>query len=209
MDMEAWMAGRMACVLVGILLGVMASPARAQSLGDVAREEAARRQQVKPTGKVITNADLPASAVVAPPGAPAAEVAPDKAEAVATTEGTTSPDKARSAEPVKPGSKEGATATPAAAPTDDEAGWRGRAERVNSALAAAHAQVRQLKALSDRLSLEAQASNPAIAARAQAERTELRAHIAQAEEKQAAAQSERDAFVQQARVAGVPPAWIQ
>ena len=69
--------------------------------------------------------------------------------------------------------------------------------------------MRQLKALSDRLSLESQASNPAIAARAQAERDEMRAQITLAEEKQAAAQAERDAFVQEARVAGVPPAWIQ
>jgi hypothetical protein len=212
MDMEAWMAGRIAGVLVGILVGVVASPATAQSLADVARQEAARRQQVTRTGKVLTNADLPASAVVAPPGTPSSAAGTEAADAAAgpAADGSAT----RTAEPAgaaKPAAKEGpeAASKAAASPTDDEAGWRARADRINSALAAAHAQVRQLKALSDRLSLESQASNPAIAARAQAERTELRAQIAQAEEKQAAAQAERDAFVHEARVAGVPPAWIQ
>ena len=204
------MVGRIAGVLVGMLLGVMATPAMAQSLGDVAREEAARRQQVKQSGKVLTNADLPASAVVAPPEAAPSAGAAETGEATATrAEGETAAGKADAAAAAAPAAKEGAAATKAAAPTDDEAGWRARAERVNGALSAANAQVRQLKALADRLSLEVQASNPAIVARAQAERTDLRAQIALAEEKQAAAQAERDAFVQQARVAGVPPAWIQ
>lgn len=201
------MAGRIAGVLVGILLGVMASPAMAQSLGDVAREEAARRQQVKQTGKVLTNADLPASAVVGPPAPAGAEAAAEKSgDAAAPAGETAAAGKAEPGEAGKPAAKDGASK---AAPTDDEDGWRARAEKVNAAVAAANAQVRQLKALSDRLSLEAQASNPKIATAAQAERTDLRAQITQAEEKQALAQAEREALVQQARVAGVPPAWIQ
>jgi hypothetical protein len=212
MDMEAWMAGRIAGVLVGILLGVLANPATAQSLADVARQEATRRQQVARTGKVLTNADLPASAVVAPPGAPSSAAAAEAADAAAAPAADGPMTKvAEPAGEAKPAAKEGAegASKPAAAPTDDEAGWRARADRINATLAAAHAQVRQLKALSDRLSLESQASNPAIAARAQAERTELRAQIALVEEKHATAQAEQDAFVQEARVAGVPPAWIQ
>ena len=161
---------------------------------------------------MLTNADLPASAVVAPPGS--AQLRGRDRTRLTRPPAAADGSAAKAAEPAgaaKPAAKEGAEAASkaAAAPTDDEAGWRARADRINAALAAAHAQVRQLKALSDRLSLESQASNPAIAARAQAERTELRAQIAQAEEKQAAAQAERDAFVQEARVAGVPPAWIQ
>jgi hypothetical protein len=203
------MAGRIAGVLAGILLGVMASPVMAQSLGDVAREEAARRQQVKQTGKVFTNADLPASAVVAPPGSARGDAPADPADDAATTAGEpAAASKAETDGAASSAHKEGASKA-AAAPTDDEAGWRARADRINAAVGAAHAQVRQLKALSDRLSLEAQASNPAIAAAAQAERVALRVQISQAEEKQAAAQADRDAFVQQARVAGVPPAWIQ
>ena len=206
------MSGRTAGVLVGTLVAIMASPMRAQSLADVARQEAARRQQVLTTSKVLTNKDLPASAVVTESEASATTAAQTADAAPVPPRGEAAPAASvESSTAAKPAAKEGvpATATTAATPTDDEAGWRARAGRINTALAAAHAQVRQLKALGDRLSLEAQASNPAIAARAQAERTELRAQIAAAEEKLAAAQSQRDAFVKDARVTGVPPAWIQ
>lgn len=198
------MAGRIAGLVVGLLIGLMVGPAAAQSLGEVARKEAARREQLKTTrkaagGKVLTNADLPASAVIAPEGA-------------APTEAAEEGDAAKGEKT----SAEAAAATLAAkssengqAPKDDEAGWRARAERVNGALAAAQTNVRQLKALADRLSLEEQASDPAIVARAKAERTDLRAQIAAAEEKAAAALADRRALEQEARVAGVLPAWIQ
>lgn len=202
------MAGRIAAMVVVLSIGLMASPAAAQSLGEVARKEAARREQLKTTGKagskVLTNADLPASAVIPPAGASAAESAAEgdtgegekaPAEAAATLAGR-SGDAADKAEG-------------AAASSDDEAGWRARAERVNGALAAAQTHLRQLKGLSDRLSLEEQASDPAIVARAQAERASLRAQIAAAEEKAAAALADRQALEQEARVAGVLPAWIQ
>ena len=51
------------CVLAAGIL-----PLRAQSLADVAREEAARRQAIKRPAKVYTNKDLVS---VPPPSAPA------------------------------------------------------------------------------------------------------------------------------------------
>lgn len=206
------MAGRIAGVLVGLLVGALVSPAAAQSLADVARKEAARREQLKASGKateskLLTNADLPASAVVAPQGAPASgEAAPasdDPSAAKSPSDAASTP--AAAAATLAAKSDEG---TPAA-PTDDEAGWRARAERVNSALAAARTQVRQLKGLSDRLSLEVQATDPAIVSRAQAEWADLKAQIAAAEQKESAALADRQALEQEARVAGVLPAWIQ
>lgn len=203
------MGGRITGVLVGMLLGAMAAPAAAQSLADVARQEAARREHVKATGKVYTNADLPSSAVVAPPGAPAAAATPDAADQKdgAAAGDAQAPAGAAAVLAGKDGNQ--AVAKADRPPTDDEDGWRGRAERVNTALASARAEVRQLKALGDRLSLEAQASNPDIAARATVERGDLRAQIARAEEKEAAARADREALVQEARASGVPPAWIQ
>jgi hypothetical protein len=208
------MAGRIAGVLVGLVMGMAVSPAGAQSLADVARQEASRRQQLKATGKdtegkVLTNADLPASAVVAPAGAPA----PDEPKADGETKPAAAPANgeqtkaAAAAGTLSPGAEAGTKTE--RAPTDDEAGWRARAERVNTALAAAQVQVRQLRALSDRLSLEAQANNPAIAARAQAERADIKAQIAEAEAKAATALADRQALEHEARVAGVLPAWIQ
>lgn len=208
--MEASMAARVAGVWFGICLGIVAETAAAQSLGDVARQEAARRQQVRGGGeakaqRVLTNADLPASAIVAPARASAAtgEGEGGEAAALAATpaEGAARPETAGDAAAAAPKG--------AAEPTDDEAGWRDRAGRINTALAGARSQLRQLKALSERLSLEAQASNPAIAARAQAERLEMRAQIAQADEKVSEAEALHAALVHESRTAGVPPAWIQ
>jgi hypothetical protein len=50
----------------------LAVSAGAQSLGDVAREEAARRQSTPASGKVYTNADLPAAEPAPVAAAPAA-----------------------------------------------------------------------------------------------------------------------------------------
>jgi hypothetical protein len=204
------MSGPIAGMLVGILLGAMASPATAQSLGDVARREAARREQIKTSGKVLTNADLPASAVVTPSSAPAPSSAPDTATEGAAEAGAPA-GKARAAVPAgdAAAAQDTAAAKPGAAPKDDEDGWRQRAGSVNKTLAEARAQVRQLKALSDRLSLEMQASNPDIVKRATGERQDVKAQIAAAEAREADAFAARQALEQDARLAGVPPAWIQ
>jgi hypothetical protein len=67
--------------VVTSLVLVSIVPARAQSLGAVAREEAARRETV-PAGKVYTNASLPADAV-----APAAAASPAAAAQAAQAAG--------------------------------------------------------------------------------------------------------------------------
>lgn len=208
--MEASMAGRVAGVLVGIFLGVVADTAAAQSLADVARQEAARRQQGGSTGaakpRVLTNADLPASAIVGPAGAAATATAAEGQSSDVTPEAA--PAAATAAEGA-PTAAAPAAAVATDAPVDEQAGWRDRAGRINASLAAAQSHVRQLRALSDRLSLESQASNPAIAARAQAERGALRDQIAQAEEKATEARALHASLVHEARTAAVPPAWIQ
>jgi hypothetical protein len=56
---------------VAVLL--MATPAAAQSLGDLARQEEARRADAKKAVKTLSNADLDPSAIVAPAGATPAE----------------------------------------------------------------------------------------------------------------------------------------
>jgi hypothetical protein len=191
------MSARIVGVVAMVVWAMVSGPAAAQSLGEVARKEAARRERIKSGGKVLTNADLPASAVVAP----AQDANPDKAQ----DDGST----AQSAEGGT--TRSGSAASPAASPSqrDDEEGWRGRAARINAALAEARAQARQLSALSDRLALEMQASDRELASRAARERDDVKAKLAQAEAAEAKAQSARDAFVQEARAAGVPPAWIQ
>ena len=65
--------------IAAVALYVSALPAGAQSLADVARKEAARRQSVKAPAKVITNDNLKVIAPAAPPATPvdpAAQVPP-------------------------------------------------------------------------------------------------------------------------------------
>ncbi|BCS34553.1 hypothetical protein TBR22_A37810 [Luteitalea sp. TBR-22] len=202
--MTARGAGLLACLWIG----ATAHQVDAQSLGDVARQEAARREQIKTSGKVLTNADLPPSAVLAPAGAPAApapEAGSELAEAARGRESASTTDEAKA----KATAAAAADTKGKAAPADDEDGWRSRAAAINGALSEARTQVRQLKALGDRLSLESQAANPDIAARASAERADLRAQVAKAEERLAEATAAHEAFQREARAAGVPSAWIQ
>lgn len=56
-----------------IAVSLTAAPAAAQSLGDVARQEEARRASVQKAAKTLSNDDLDPSAIVAPAGATPAE----------------------------------------------------------------------------------------------------------------------------------------
>src|SRR5687767_13394794 len=195
------MSVRVASVLAAILWSVAVTPAAAQGLADVARKEVERREQIKAPGKVLTNADLPASAVVAPATPTSVADAPS-ADVAATTAGA-------AATPAEGAPAAAPAAATLAAPKDDEDGWRQRATTVNGALAEARAQVRQLKALVDRLGLEMAATDTSIAARAEAERAQVRTQLGLAEEKAAAAAAARQTLEQEARASGVLPAWIQ
>lgn len=184
------MTARIGGLVMAVLFTMMVSPTGAQSLGDVARQEGARREQIKAPAKVFTNADLPKSAVEGEAETPAPE-ASGTASTLAAAAGETA--KTDGAEP----------------PKDDEAGWRTRASQVNGKYAEAQTTARLLKALSDRLGLEMQASNPDIAQRAATERAQVKLQLAEAEQKEAAAREAKQAFEREARTAGVPPAWIQ
>lgn len=73
--------------VVAWLVLVSAAPVGAQSLGAVAREEAARRQTA-PAGKVYTNANLPADAVAPAAASPAAAAPAAQGAGAASAAGT-------------------------------------------------------------------------------------------------------------------------
>ena len=56
-----------------IAASLAAAPVSAQSLGDIARQEEARRASAQKAAKTLSNADLDPSAIAAPPGAAPAE----------------------------------------------------------------------------------------------------------------------------------------
>ena len=201
------MSVRMAGVLAAVLCGALASPVMAQGLADVARKEAQRREQLASPGKVLTNADLPASAVVPPSTQAVASAAGQAAGEAPVAEPTASDSKAPAPAPAAAGAA--APAAASAAPTDDEDGWKRRAATVNGAWNAARAQVRQLQALVDRLGLEMAATDKTIADRAAAERADVRQQLTVAREAEAVAAAARAAFEQDARSSGVPAGWIQ
>jgi hypothetical protein len=207
------MCGRFTGLCAAMFWAVMVAVASGQSLAEVARREAARREGLTSTSPVLTNADLPASAVLSSgtpaDSAPAAEDAAS-VDADAGDQPLDETTAAREQAPGTPGEPAERDARgEVAASRDDEAGWRARATRVNGQLAEARAQVRQLRALSDRLALEMLAADRTLAARAARERDEVKARVAVAEAAEAEAMALRRVMEHDARVGGVPAAWIQ
>jgi len=127
-------------VVVVALAAVLTSGAPAQSLGDVARQEEARRKGTAAAGKVYTNGDLrgapaPASPAPSSPSTPPASTpaaAPPSAPADATKAAGTKPADGTA----KSGDAQGAKADAAPAPDakGDAATWRKRRETIETAI---------------------------------------------------------------------------
>ena len=113
---------------------VAALPAAAQSLGDVARAEEARRATAKKAVKSFSNADLAANEI-APP------VAPPPAPAAATASPV-----AANASPV---AADAATAPDAAAAAPKESEWRSTADDLRRQLQKAREELDKLNAVAD------------------------------------------------------------
>lgn len=181
-------------VIVGALV-VIASSASAQSLGDVARQEEARRAAVKAAAraKVLTNADLaadpntgataPASAVAVPAPPAASVVAPASA----------SPGNASAAAVTAAGVT---AATPAdTKPKEDEASWRRRAADLR-------ARVEKAQKAVDGFTGGTSAEDPREQARVETLMKRAQNELTRA----------GDAFrrlMMQADAAGVPPEWVR
>lgn len=166
-----------------------ASAASAQSLGDIARQEEARRAAVKAAArtKVLTNANLVADPNAgATPPAPSTVTAPPSAPAVAAS--TTA----------RPGNDSAASvpaaAPPEAKPKEDEALWRRLAAQHRDRLAKAKQRVDGFSG--------APKDDPR-------EQVRIDALIKKAQDELRRADEAQRLFVMQADVAGVPMAWIK
>lgn len=107
-----------------LFLGI--SLAIAQSLGDVAKREGERRQGVKPSGKLITNKDLP----TVPPPSSAPPVTPDGGDAAAKpgADGDQTPKDGKDDKPGKEAKSE------AKSETKDEKFWADRMKQAREGL---------------------------------------------------------------------------
>lgn len=199
-------------VPVVMLLGIawLTSGPSAQGLGDVAKREAARRQQVT-GGKKYTNEDLPAVADAAPAspalaagaGAPAAADGGSSAAAAETPTGkVAAPD----------GAGGPATFDPAAAgikSAEEKRGeqfWRDKAGAVRSAMDQANAKVEGLKKRLD--GLEAQLSGGAGTSHVQEREVTLKA-LEKAQYNAKSMREEWNRLEARATAAKVPADWLR
>ncbi len=122
----------LSCAAVTIAFGLIAAPLSAQSLGDLARQEEARRATAKKSVKSFSNADLAPSEI-----APITAAAPAMpGEAVVPCDPGVSKDKC--AAPEEAGAKpEPAGEPPAQSAAEQEAAWRRNADEIRRQLAKA------------------------------------------------------------------------
>jgi hypothetical protein len=186
--MKLWIAGAVSLVLLA-----NAGAATAQSIAELARKEAARRKAVGGAARVFTDGTLrpeaPSSSAASPaPAAPAAPATPSTAEAP---------------EPPEP-------TPPPAQPPRTEAYWRNRIASEREALARAQTFSEALQTRINALTTDVtnrnnRAQTDGIAAERQESVAELNRVNQDIKDRQAAIASIQD----EARKAGVPPAWVQ
>jgi len=182
-------------VCAASLVLTLAGSAVAQSLGEVAREEAARRKAA-PAGKVYTNADLPKAE--APP---AAGAAPAAQTAAAKTGDTGTADTGATA--AKPGTK--------AEPTKkDEAYWRGKMKAEREAKARAESFAEALQSRINALSTDfANRDDPAQRNAIAGDRQKALDELARVKKEVADHTKAIDDLQTEARREGVPAGWVR
>ena len=180
-------------VCAASLVLTLAGSAVAQSLGEVAREEAARRKAA-PAGKVYTNADLPkAEAPPAAGAAPAAQTAKTGDPGTADTGATAA----------KPGTK--------AEPTKkDEAYWRGKMKAEREAKARAESFAEALQSRINALSTDfANRDDPAQRNAIAGDRQKALDELARVKKEVADHTKAIDDLQTEARREGVPAGWVR
>jgi hypothetical protein len=171
---------------------LMASMAAAQSLGDLARTEQARRQSVKSSGKVYTNTTLQSagSESPAPPSPPAAKATPPKAPATTTPAAMSSP--------------------PASDRSKDEKYWRDRITAGRAAVQRSQAFFDALQSQINGLYAEFVAmGDPVQRGRIEKKRTEAMAEQGRVKADIAQQTKEIAAIEDEARRASVPAGWLR
>jgi len=190
------------------LAAILTSGAPAQSLGDVARKEEARRKATA-SGKVYTNDDVR--------GAPAPATSP--AQPAAPTQGSALPDAAKpdpksEAKPATGGdARAGASADPkpgAPAGKSDEAAWRERRKSIQDALARAESFAGALQSQINGLTTEfAARDDPAQRNKIGADRQKALTELERVKKEIQQHTKALADLQEEARKAGVPPGWLR
>ena len=192
------MLARIVSTIVVLTAFVPAAPS-AQSLADLARQEAERRKESADAPRVITNKDLPGGAKSAGASTPASTPKP-------AADGSASKDTKDAANTAAASGTQGKDAEP----TKDEKYWAGRQKELTDQLARdqiyADALQSRINALTtDFVNRDDPAQRTVIAGDRQRSIDELeRLKTAIAADKKAIAD-----FQEEARRAGVPPGWLR
>ena len=175
---------RIPAVVVTLALAASAS---AQSLGDVARKEEARRKKLSKAGKVYTNDDLQGVDAAAQPAAPA----PDAAAAPAQQK----PEE-------KPNADQG--------PKKEEAYWRARIGEARNGLERAKTFRDALQSRINGLGADfAARDDPAQRSAISADRQKAMAELERVKKEIADFTKQISDIEDEARKAGVPPGWLR
>jgi hypothetical protein len=184
------------------LAAILTSGAPAQSLGDVARKEEARRKATA-SGKVYTNDDVRVAPL--PAASPATGATPaDAAKPEAKSE----------AKPATGGdAKAGASSDPKAGTPDgknDEAAWRERRKSIQDALARAESFAGALQSQINGLTTEfAARDDPAQRNRIGADRQKALTELERVKKEIHQHTKALADLQEEARKAGVPPGWLR
>jgi hypothetical protein len=185
------------CLVATAAAAVISGPiASAQTLGDVAKKEEARRKDVKTPAKVYTNDNLKADAGSTPPP-PATQAA-----------GAASTQVPPSASGVAP--KDGEKPAVVDDSKKDEASWRSRIDQARTALDRAKTFAEALQSRINALTTDFSArSDPAQRAVIGADRQKALAELDRVQ-KEIQADTKAIADIQEeARKAAVPPGWVR
>ncbi len=192
-------------VILSALLFASPTIVVGQSLADLARQEAARRQGVSSSGKVFTNADLKPVPAVSPAPSPVAPAAsggpllppPTLEQAVAPA-------------PTVEVSGGGAPAQTSTGDRKDEKYWRQRVATARDTVARSQILEQALQARIASLAADfVNRDDPFQRAQIEADRLKALTELDRVKKEVTAQQAELSAIADEARRAGVPPGWVR
>ena len=191
-----------ALIVIVALAAVLTSGAPAQSLGDVARKEEARRKETG-SGKTYTNENLRSAPE------PAAPATSTSAPSTAAPAGTAKPD-AKPGDAAKAGDAPKADAKPAADPKGDAAAWKKRRESIETALERAKTFAEALQSRINGLTADFSArDDPAQRQRVANDRQKALTEMDRVKKEIADHTKALADLQEEARKAGVPPGWLR
>ena len=204
-------------LLPALVLAAAATPVWAQSLGDIARQEEARRAAIAKPGKVYTNESLRSEPAPAPNPAPASPSTPQTP--ASTAPGAAAPG-ASGTQPVPP-APSAAQRQPGEAPpppqqqpqteeTKTEANWRQRITEARDGLSRSQTLADALQSRVNALSADfVNRSDPAQREVISADRQKAMAELDRVKREMQDFAKSIAAIEEDARRAGIPPGWLR